>query len=29
VYARYGAGAQPLADDIKLLLAEAGTSAKK
>lgn len=24
VYARYGAGAQPLADDIKLLLAEAG-----
>ena len=29
VYARYGAGAQPLADDIKLLLAEANTSAKK
>ncbi|MEO6278708.1 SCO family protein [Roseateles sp.] len=24
VYVRYGAGAQPLADDIKLLLAEAG-----
>lgn len=25
VYARYGAGAQPLADDVKLLLAEAQT----
>jgi protein SCO1/2 len=25
IYARYGAGAQPLADDIKLLLAEAQT----
>jgi protein SCO1/2 len=24
VYARYGAGAEPLAHDIKLLLAEAG-----
>jgi protein SCO1/2 len=23
VYARYGSGAQPLADDVKLLLAEA------
>lgn len=28
VYARYGAGAQPLADDIKLLLAEASSGKK-